>query len=93
MTSPSLSRSFLQILIAFARVANWLMPSQLIQLCCAGEEEIPSWLQYTQEELAQVVQATSKQRPNQAKELAALAGILPKARPCCPAALIPSSLH
>lgn len=30
--------------------------------------------------MAEAIAATSKQRPNQAKELAALAGILPKAR-------------
>lgn len=45
------------------------------------EDEIPSWLRYSETDLAEAVAATSKQRPNQAKELAAMAGILPKARP------------
>lgn len=51
--------------------------------CCwagAGEDEIPSWLHYSEADLAEAIAATSKQRPNQAKELAAMAGILPKAR-------------
>lgn len=57
----------------------------------AGDEEIPSWLLYTEAELAETIAATSKQRPNQAKELAAMAGLLPKARPCCPA--LPTALN
>lgn len=42
-------------------------------------EEIPRWLCYTDAELAEAAATTTKQRPNSTtKELAALAGILPK---------------
>ncbi|BDA42833.1 ATP-dependent helicase BRM [Coccomyxa sp. Obi] len=48
------------------------------------EDEIPSWLHYSEADLAEAIAATSKQRPNQAKELAAMAGILPKAAVASP---------
>ena len=45
----------------------------------AGLEAVPPWLGYSDAELAEAVVANSKQKPNQTKkELAALAGLLPK---------------
>ena len=48
----------------------------------AGLEAVPPWMGYSEAELAEAVLANSKQRPNQSnKELAALAGLLPKVPP------------
>ena len=50
-----------------------------VRWCEAGLDAIPEWLSYSDAELAEAVAANSKQKPNQTKkELAAMAGLLPK---------------